>query len=106
MVDGLFDNFPVHILVDSGASENFVDFNLCQKLQLAINGSPTSIGMASSEVSIPTCCIVVATLSFHNRTYPPRVQPGRIRGGPCFEHGDVEEWGPDAITTKGAQNQP
>ena len=26
--------------------------------------------MASSEVSIPTCGIVVATLSFHNRTYP------------------------------------
>jgi len=70
VVDGLLHNFPVHILVDSGASENFVDFKICPKLHLAINGLPTSIGMASSEVSIPTCGIVVATLSFHNRTYP------------------------------------
>ena len=38
--------------------------------------------------------------------YTPRVEPGRIRGRPCFEHGDVEEWGRDAITMKGAQNQP
>jgi len=51
--DSLLNNFPVHILVDSGASENFVDFKICQKLHLAISGSPTSIGMASSEVSIP-----------------------------------------------------
>jgi len=50
VVDGLLDNFPVHILVDSGASGNFVDVEICQKLHLAINGSPTSIGMASSEV--------------------------------------------------------
>jgi len=61
VVDGLLDNFPVHILVDSGASENFVDVKICQK--------PTSIGMASSEESIPTYGIVVATLSFHNRAY-------------------------------------
>jgi len=26
--------------------------------------------MASSEVSIPTCGIVIATVSFQNRTYP------------------------------------
>jgi len=26
--------------------------------------------MTSSEVSIPTCGIFIATLSFHNRTYP------------------------------------
>jgi len=70
VVDGLLDNFPVHILVDSGASENFVDFKICQKLHLAINGLPNSIGMASSEVSIPTFGIVISTLSFHNRTYP------------------------------------
>jgi len=38
--------------------------------------------------------------------YPPRVQPGHIRGRPCFEHGDVEEQGLDAITMKGVQNQP
>jgi len=63
VVDGLLDNFPVHILVDLGASENFVDFKVCQKLHLAIKGPPTSIGVA------PTCGIVVATLSFHNRTY-------------------------------------
>ena len=70
VVDGLLDNLPVHILVDSGPSENFVDFKIYQKFHLAINGSPASIGMASSEVSIPTCRIVVATFSFHNRTYP------------------------------------
>jgi len=38
VVDGLLDNFPVHIFVDSGASENFVDFKICQKLHLAMNG--------------------------------------------------------------------
>jgi len=70
VVDSLLDDFPVHILVDSGPSENFVDFKIFQKLHVAINGLPNSIGMASSEVSIPTCGIVVATLSFHNRTYP------------------------------------
>jgi len=69
-VASLLDNFPVHILVDSGASEIFVDFKICQKLHLAFNGSPNSIGMASSEVSLPTCGTVVATLSFHNHTYP------------------------------------
>ena len=31
VVDGLLDNFPVHILVDAGASENFVEFKICQK---------------------------------------------------------------------------
>jgi len=36
VVDSLLDNFPVHILVDSGASKNFVDFKICQKLHLAI----------------------------------------------------------------------
>ena len=35
VVDDLLDNFPVHILVDSGASENFVDVKICQKLHLA-----------------------------------------------------------------------
>ena len=45
-------------------------------------------------------------VSQNTSDYPPRVQSGRIRGRPCFEHGDVEERGLDAITTKGAQNQP
>jgi len=44
-------------------------------------------------------------VSQNTSDYPPRVQPGRIRGRPCFEHGYVEEWGLDAITTKGAQDQ-
>ena len=70
VVDGQLNNFPVHILVDSGASENFVDYKICQKLHLAITGAPTSIGMASSEVSLPTCGVVIANLSFHDRTYP------------------------------------
>ena len=45
-------------------------------------------------------------VSQNTSDYPPRVQPGRIRGRPCFEHGDGEERGLDAITTTGAQNQP
>ena len=44
-------------------------------------------------------------LSQNTSDYPPRVQPGRIRGRPCCEHGDIEEWGLDAITTKVPQNQ-
>jgi len=70
VVDGLLDDLPVHVLVDSGASENFVDLKICKKLRLPVNGSPNSIGMASSDVSIPTCCAITAKLSFNNRTYP------------------------------------
>ena len=60
----------VHVLVDSGAAENFVDLKICKKLRLPVNGSPNSLGMASSDVSIPTCSAVTAKLSFSNRTYP------------------------------------
>jgi len=70
VVDGLLDDLPVHVLVDSGASKNFVDLKIPKKLHLPVNGSPNSIGMASSYVSIPTCGIVAAKLSFHNGTYP------------------------------------
>jgi len=31
VVDGLLDKFPVHILVDSGASENFVDVKMLSR---------------------------------------------------------------------------
>jgi len=54
----------------SGASEKCVDLKICRKLYLPVNGSRNSIGMASSDISIPICGIVTAKLSFHNRTYP------------------------------------
>jgi len=43
---------------------------MCKKLRLPVNGSPNSIGMASSDVSILTCGAVTAKLSFINQTYP------------------------------------
>ena len=42
------------MLIDSGASENFVDTDIVRKLGLPIPERATSIGMASSEVSMQT----------------------------------------------------
>ena len=41
-----------------------------RRVKKAVGKRPTSIGMASSEVSLPTCGVVIANLSFHDRTYP------------------------------------
>jgi len=69
VVDGLLDDLPVNVLLDSGTSENFVDLKICRKLHLPVNVSLNSINMTSSHVRIPTCGIVTAKHSY-NRTYP------------------------------------
>jgi len=50
----------------------FCPLKIGKKLHLPVNGSPNSISIASSDVSIPTCGVDTAKLSFHNRTYPTK----------------------------------
>jgi len=50
--------------------ENFVDTDIVRKLGLPIAGRATSIGMASSEVSMQTLGRVSGVLSLMDRRYP------------------------------------
>jgi len=52
VVPGTLDDSPVQVLIDSGASENFVDFGVCDRLNLPVDGDRSSIGMTSSEISV------------------------------------------------------
>jgi len=52
VVPGTLNDSPVQVLVDSGASENFIDFGVCHRLNLPVDGYRSSIGMASSEISV------------------------------------------------------
>ena len=67
---GSSEGNAVHVLIDSGASENFVDTDVVQKLGLPIAGRATSIGMASSEVSMQTLGKVSGILRLMDRQYP------------------------------------
>jgi len=60
----------VQVLIDSGASENFVDFGVCHCLNLPVEGDRFSIGMASSEISVETFGKTTADLNLLDRTYP------------------------------------
>jgi len=52
--NGTLDGVTVQVLVDSGASENFVDHNIARRLKLRFDGSPASIAMVSSNVCVRT----------------------------------------------------
>ena len=54
VVPGTLNDSPVQVLIDSGASENFVDFGVCHRLNLPVDEDRSSIGMASSEISVET----------------------------------------------------
>ena len=69
VVKGSQEGNPVHVLIDSGASENFVDTDIVRKLVLPIAGRATSIGMASSEVSMQTLGRVSGVLILMDRQY-------------------------------------
>jgi len=49
---GTLHDSPAQVLVDSGASENFVDLDVCARLNLPVNGDRSTIGMASLEISV------------------------------------------------------
>ena len=53
-----------------GASENFVDFGVCHRLNLPVDEDRSSIGMASSEISVETLGKTTADLNLLDRTYP------------------------------------
>ena len=61
---------PVHVLIDSGASENFVGTDIVRKLGLLISGRATSIVMVFSEVSMQTLGRVSGVLSLMDHRYP------------------------------------
>ena len=70
VVPGTSNDSPVQVLIDSGASENFVDFGVCHRLNLPMDGDRSSIGMASSEISVQTFGKTTADLNLLDRTYP------------------------------------
>ena len=70
IVKGSLEGNPVHVLIDSGASENFVDTDIVRKLGLPLAGRATSIGMVSSGVSMQTLGRVSGVLSLMDRQYP------------------------------------
>jgi len=70
VVPGTLDDPPVQVLIDPGASENFVDFDVCNRLNLRGDGDRSSIGMNSSEISVETLGKTTADLNLLDRTYP------------------------------------
>jgi len=66
---GSLEGNPVHVLIDSGASKNFVDTDIVRKLGLPIAGRATSIGMASSEVPMQKHGRVSGVLNLMDRQY-------------------------------------
>jgi len=56
VVPGTLHDSPAQVLVDSGESENFVDLDVCARLNLPVNlrwyGDRSAIGMASLEISV------------------------------------------------------
>ena len=53
-IKGSLEGSPVEILVDSRASENFIDAKVARRLNLPVKTKSVSIGMASSVVSVHT----------------------------------------------------
>jgi len=70
VVPGTLNDSPVQVLIDSGVSENFVDFDVYCRLNLPVNGDRSSIGMASSAISVETLRKTTADLILLDRTYP------------------------------------
>ena len=60
---------PVEILVDSGASENFIDAKVARRLNLPVKTESVSIGMATSEVSVHTIGKVAGVLELLGCSY-------------------------------------
>jgi len=56
-------------LVDSGASD-FIDLDVCARLNLRVIGQRSSIGMASSEIAVETLGKTTADLKLLDQTYP------------------------------------
>jgi len=66
---GELNDSPVQVLIDSGASENFIDLDVWARLNLPVNGERSSIGMASSEIAVETLGKTTADLKLLDQTY-------------------------------------
>jgi len=69
VVPGTLSDSPIQVLVDSGASENFIDLDVCARLNLRVNGERSSIGMASSEIAVETLGKTTEDLKLLDQTY-------------------------------------
>ena len=54
VIKGSLEGWPVEVLIDSGASKNFIDDKVASRLNLPVKIESVSIGMASFEVSVHT----------------------------------------------------
>ena len=70
IVPGMLNDSPVQGLVDSGASENFIDLDVCARLNLPVNGERSSISTTSSEIAVQTLGKTAADLKLLDQTYP------------------------------------
>ena len=70
VVPGTSNDSPVQVLIDSDASENFVDLDVCDRLNLPVGGDKSSIDIASSEMSVETFGKTTAVINLLDRTYP------------------------------------
>jgi len=69
VIKGSLEDSSVEVLIDSGASENFIDDKIASRLSLPVKTESVSIGMASSEVSEQTIGKVTGALSLPGRLY-------------------------------------
>ena len=69
VIKGSPEGSPVEVLIDSGASENFIDDKVASRLNLPVKTESVSIGMASSEVSVHTIGKVTGVLELLGRSY-------------------------------------
>jgi len=69
VIKGSLKGSPVEVLIDSGASENFIDDKVASRLNLPVKTESVSIGMASSEVSVHTIGKVTGVLELLGRSY-------------------------------------
>ena len=67
---GTLNGSSVQLLIDSGASENFDDLDVYDRLNLPVNEDSSSIGMASSEISVETLGKTTADINLLDRTHP------------------------------------
>ena len=70
VIRGTVAGKPVHVLVDSGASENFIDKQIAKKSGLVVFGKSSAIGMASSQLCLDTLGKVSAELNLSGTLYP------------------------------------
>ena len=73
------NGLPVKSLLDTGASESFVNEEIAKNAKLVLQGRPSRVSMASNNLSAPVIGKVCSNLLLHGRDYPNvtlSVKPG------------------------------